>query len=386
MGVQRVSKEEMSASVHALDAESSVDLRKLLSALRAVRDGDFSAQLPTDWTGLAGKIADTFNDIVASNRNLATELARVGVAVGRKGGTRQRIGADRRSGAWGEMESSVNTLIDDLLWPTAEVTRSIAAVAKGDLTQTMRLEVEGRPLEGEFLRSATIVNRMIEQLSVFSSEVTRVAREVGTEGKLGGQAHVRGVSGVWKDLTDNVNFMANNLTAQVRNIAEVTIAVASGDLSRKITVDVRGEILQLKEALNTMVDQLRSFASEVTRVAREVGTDGKLGGQAIVPGVAGTWKDLTDSVNAMATNLTGQVRNIAEVTTAVARGDLSRKITVDVRGELLELKNTINTMVDQLNSFAAEVTRVAREVGTEGKLGGQAKVPGVAGTWKDLTD
>jgi HAMP domain-containing protein/CheY-like chemotaxis protein len=386
MGVQRVSKEEIGTSVHALDAESEVDLRKLLSALRAVRDGDFSAQLPTDWTGLAGKIADTFNDIVVSNRNLAAELARVGVAVGRKGGTRQRIAADRRGGAWGEMESSVNTLIDDLLWPTAEVTRSIAAVAKGDLTQTMRLEVEGRPLEGEFLRSATIVNRMIEQLSVFSSEVTRVAREVGTEGKLGGQAHVRGVSGVWKDLTDNVNFMANNLTAQVRNIAEVTIAVASGDLSRKITVDVRGEILQLKEAINTMVDQLRSFASEVTRVAREVGTEGKLGGQAIVPGVAGTWKDLTDSVNAMATNLTGQVRNIAEVTTAVARGDLSRKITVELRGELLELKNTINTMVDQLNSFAAEVTRVAREVGTEGKLGGQAQVPGVAGTWKDLTD
>jgi HAMP domain-containing protein/CheY-like chemotaxis protein/signal transduction histidine kinase len=284
------------------------------------------------------------------------------------------------------MESSVNTLIDDLLWPTAEVTRTIAAVAKGDLSRTMRLDVDGRPLQGEFLRSATIVNTMIEQMSVFTSEVTRVAREVGTDGKLGGQAQVKGVSGAWKDLTDNVNYMANNLTAQVRNIAEVTIAVANGDLSRKITVDVRGEILQLKEAINTMVDQLRSFASEVTRVAREVGTEGKLGGQAIVPGVAGTWKDLTDSVNGMATNLTVQVRNIAEVTTAVARGDLSRKITVDVKGEILELKNTINTMVDQLNSFAAEVTRVAREVGTEGKLGGQAQVPGVAGTWKDLTD
>ena len=284
------------------------------------------------------------------------------------------------------MESSVNTLIDDLLWPTAEVTRTIAAVAKGDLSRTMRLDVDGRPLQGEFLRSATIVNTMIEQMSVFTSEVTRVAREVGTDGKLGGQAQVKGVGGAWKDLTDNVNYMANNLTAQVRNIAEVTIAVANGDLSRKITVDVRGEILQLKEAINTMVDQLRSFASEVTRVAREVGTEGKLGGQAIVPGVAGTWKDLTDSVNGMATNLTVQVRNIAEVTTAVARGDLSRKITVDVKGEILELKNTINTMVDQLNSFAAEVTRVAREVGTEGKLGGQAQVPGVAGTWKDLTD
>ena len=266
------------------------------------------------------------------------------------------------------------------------MTRAVAAVAQGDLLQTVKLDVDGRPLGGEFLQSATIVNTMIKQLSVFTSEVTRVAREVGTEGKLGGQAQVPEVTGVWKDLTESVNSMANNLTGQVRNIAEVTIAVANGDLSKKITVDVRGEILQLKEAINTMVDQLRSFASEVTRVAREVGTDGKLGGQAIVPGVAGTWKDLTDSVNAMCGNLTAQVRNIANVTTAVARGDLSRKITVDVRGEILELKDTINTMVDQLNSFASEVTRVAREVGTEGKLGGQAQVPGVAGTWKDLTD
>jgi HAMP domain-containing protein/CheY-like chemotaxis protein/signal transduction histidine kinase len=266
------------------------------------------------------------------------------------------------------------------------VTRAIAAVAKGDLLQTVALDIDGRPLKGEFLQSATIVNTMIKQLSVFTSEVTRVAREVGTEGKLGGQAQVREVTGVWKDLTESVNSMASNLTAQVRNIADVTIAVANGDLSKKITVDVRGEILQLKEAINTMVDQLRSFASEVTRVAREVGTEGKLGGQAIVPGVAGTWKDLTDSVNAMCGNLTDQVRNIAQVTTAVARGDLSRKITVDVRGEILELKDTINTMVDQLNAFASEVTRVAREVGTEGKLGGQAQVSGVAGTWKDLTD
>ncbi len=284
------------------------------------------------------------------------------------------------------MEVSVNTLVEDLLRPTTEVTRAIAAVAQGNLTQTVRLDVDGRPLEGEFLRSANIVNTMIQQLSIFTSEVTRVAREVGTDGKLGGQAVVPGVAGTWKDLTDSVNSMASNLTGQVRNIAEVATAVASGDLSRKITVDVRGEILQLKEAINTMVDQLRSFASEVTRVAREVGTDGKLGGQAVVPGVAGTWKDLTDSVNAMAGNLTAQVRNIAEVTTAVARGDLSRKITVDVKGEILELKDTINTMVDQLNAFASEVTRVAREVGTEGKLGGQANVPGVAGTWKDLTD
>ncbi len=284
------------------------------------------------------------------------------------------------------MEDSINTLIDDLVWPTAAVTRTIAAVAKGDLLQTVPLDVDGRLLKGEFLRSANIVNTMIKQLSVFTSEVTRVAREVGTDGKLGGQAQVPEVTGVWKDLTESVNSMASNLTAQVRNIAEVTIAVANGDLSKKITVDVRGEILQLKEAINTMVDQLRSFASEVTRVAREVGTEGKLGGQALVPGVAGTWKDLTDSVNAMCGNLTAQVRNIAQVTTAVARGDLSRKITVDVSGEILELKETINTMVDQLNGFAGEVTRVAREVGTEGRLGGQAQVPGVAGTWKDLTD
>ena len=227
---------------------------------------------------------------------------------------------------------------------------------------------------------------MVKQLNLFSMEVTRVAREVGSEGKLGGQAKVKGVAGVWKDLTDSVNQMAGNLTAQVRNIAEVTTAVAKGDLSKKITVDVQGEILELKNTINTMVDQLNSFSSEVTRVAREVGTDGKLGGQAEVKGVAGTWKDLTDSVNQMASNLTGQVRNIAEVTTAVARGDLSRKITVDVKGEILELKNTINTMVDQLNSFSAEVTRVAREVGSEGKLGGQATVKGVGGVWKDLTD
>jgi len=361
-------------------------LTELLHALQAMRVGDFSARMAGDRVGLIGKIADTFNDIVATNQRMAEQLERVGQVVGREGRTRQRVRLGLSDGAWGEMESSVNSLIDDLLWPTTEVTRAIAAVAQGNLLQTVPLDVDGRPLRGEFLRSAEIVNTMIQQLSVFTSEVTRVAREVGTEGKLGGQAQVGGVTGVWKDLTENVNSMASNLTAQVRNIAEVTIAVASGDLSKKITVDVRGEILQLKEAINTMVDQLRSFASEVTRVAREVGTEGKLGGQAIVPGVAGTWKDLTDSVNAMCGNLTDQVRNIAHVTTAVARGDLSRKITVDVRGEILELKNTINTMVDQLNAFASEVTRVAREVGTEGKLGGQAIVPGVGGTWKDLTD
>src|SRR5712691_2449451 len=364
----------------------SFDLHHMLQALQAMRIGDFSVRAPAVKTGLAGKIADTFNEIVTANERMAHELEYVGQVVGREGKTRQRVKFGLSGGAWGEMEGSVNTLIDDLLWPTPAVTHAITAVARGDLLQTVRVDVDGRPLQGEFLRLATIVNTMIEQLGVFTSEVTRVAREVGTDGKLGGQAQVREVTGVWRDLTESVNSMASNLTAQVRNIADVTIAVANGDLSKKITVDVRGEILQLKEAINTMVDQLRSFASEVTRVAREVGTEGKLGGQALVPGVAGTWKDLTDSVNAMCGNLTDQVRNIANVTTAVARGDLSRKITVDVRGEILELKDTINTMVDQLNAFASEVTRVAREVGTEGKLGGQAAVKGVAGTWKDLTD
>src|ERR1700731_4031460 len=338
--------------------------QELLHALQAMRSGDFSVRMTGDHLGIEGKIADTFNEIVAANQRMAQQLERVGQVVGREGKTRQRVKFGLASGSWADMEGSVNTLIDDLLGPTREGTRAVAAVAQGDLLQTVQLDVDGRPLGGEFLQSANIVNTMIKQLSVFTSEVTRV----------------------WKDLTESVNSMANNLTGQVRNIAEVTIAVANGDLSKKITVDVRGEILLLKDAINTMVDQLRSFASEVTRVAREVGTEGKLGGQALVPGVAGTWKDLTDSVNAMCGNLTDQVRNIAQVTTAVARGDLSRKITVDVRGEILELKDTINTMVDQLNGFAGEVTRVAREVGTEGRLGGQAQVPGVAGTWKDLTD
>src|SRR5205823_3542971 len=277
-------------------------------------------------------------------------------------------------GPWAESVASVNALIDDLVHPTSETARVIGAVAQGDLSQTMALENDDRPLQGEFLRTAKIVNPMVEQLGSVPSEVARVAREVGTEGKLGGQAKVKGVAGTWRDLTDSVNSMAGNLTGQVRNIAEVTTAVANGDLSKKITVDVKGEFLELKGTINTMVDQLRSFASEVTRVAREVGTEGKLGGQAGVEGVSGTWKDLTDNVNLMAYTTIFRSRNIAEVTTAVANGDLSKKITVDVKGEFLELKGTINTMVDQLSSFASEVTRVAREVGTEGKLGGQADV------------
>ena len=382
---ERLVSPESGAS--ALDQNPS-DLfsRQLLDAMTALRAGDFTARLPRDLTGLPGRVADVFNDIAILNQQRASEIARVSHAVGKEGRLKERIAVTHGLGARSDEVLAINTLIDDLVWPTREVTRAVGAVAKGDLTQSISLEVDGRPLEGEFLRSAQLVNRMFDQLSVFASEVTRVAREVGTEGKLGGQAQVRGMSGVWKELTDSVNQMAGNLTAQVRNIADVTIAVANGDLSKKITVDVRGEILQLKEAINTMVQQLRSFAAEVTRVAREVGSEGKLGGQAVVPGVAGTWKDLTDNVNSMASNLTGQVRNIAEVATAVARGDLSRKITVDVKGEILELKDTINTMVDQLNGFASEVSRVAREVGTEGKLGGQADVGGVAGTWKNLTD
>jgi HAMP domain-containing protein/signal transduction histidine kinase/DNA-binding response OmpR family regulator len=363
-----------------------IDGTALLTALSALRKGDFSVRLPLDWTGVAGKVADAFNDVIELNERMANELDRISRVVGKEGKINQRASLGSVSGAWRDSISSVNALIGDLVHPTSETARVIGAVAQGDLSQTMALEIEDRPLRGEFLRTAKTINTMVDQLSSFASEVTRVAREVGTEGKLGGQANVKGVAGTWKDLTDSVNSMAGNLTAQVRNIAEVTTAVANGDLSKKITVDVKGEILETKNTINTMVDQLRSFAAEVTRVAREVGTEGKLGGQAKVEGVSGTWKDLTDSVNFMAGNLTAQVRNIAAVTTAVANGDLSKKITVDVKGEILELKNTVNTMVDQLSSFASEVTRVAREVGTEGKLGGQADVRGVAGTWKDLTD
>jgi HAMP domain-containing protein/CheY-like chemotaxis protein len=368
-------------------AHSELDGIQILSALTALKKGDFSARLPLEWTGLAGKVADTFNEIAELLADSTGELNRTSRVVAQEGRLTERISPrGDLSGAWVERVNSVNSLIDRLVHPTSETARVIGAVAKGDLSQTMALEVGGQPLEGEFLRTAQTVNTMVDQLSAFASEVTRVAREVGTEGKLGGQAEVKGVSGTWRDLTQNVNLMASNLTSQVRNIATVTTAVATGDLAKKITVDVRGEFLELKDTINTMVDQLRSFASEVTRVAREVGTEGILGGQAKVEGVSGTWKDLTDSVNFMAGNLTTQVRNIAAVTTAVANGDLSKTITVDVKGEILELKNTVNTMVDQLSGFASEVTRVAREVGTEGKLGGQAEVKGVAGTWKDLTD
>ncbi|MEH2402464.1 HAMP domain-containing protein [Nostoc sp.] len=364
----------------------NLDLNQLLRTLNAVKQGDFSARMPIDHTGVAGKIADTLNDIINQNERMAAELQRIGNVVGKEGKIAERASLGDVRGSWSDCVTSVNTLITDLVKPTTETTRVIRSVASGDLSQTIATEIDGKPLQGEFLQTANIVNTMVDRLGSFASEVTRVAREVGTEGKLGVQAEVQGVAGTWKDLTDSVNLMAGNLTGQVRNIAEVATAIANGDLSKKITVNVKGEILKLKNTVNTMVDQLNSFASEVTRVAREVGTEGKLGVQAEVKGVAGTWKDLTDNVNLMAGNLTAQVRNIAEVTTAVANGDLSKKITVDVKGEILELKNTVNIMVDQLNSFASEVTRVAREVGAEGKLGGQAEVRGVAGTWKDLTD
>jgi HAMP domain-containing protein/signal transduction histidine kinase/CheY-like chemotaxis protein len=370
----------------AADAAQTANVRQLLAALKAFRRGDFSVRLPHDLSSVEGELADVFNEVVELNDRMTREFERLGEVVGKQGKINHRAKLPGASGSWAASVDAVNNLITDMVHPTAEMARVIGAVAKGDLSQTMDLENEERPLRGEFQRIGKVVNTMVGQLNAFSSEVTRVAREVGTEGKLGGQAQVKGVTGAWKDLTDNVNLMAANLTGQVRNIAEVTTAVAMGDLSKKITVDVKGEVLELKNTINTMVDQLNSFSSEVTRVAREVGTEGKLGGQAQVRGVTGAWKDLTDNVNFMAANLTGQVRNIAEVTTAVARGDLSRKITVDVKGEVLELKNTINTMVDQLNGFASEVTRVAREVGTDGKLGGQARVEGVTGAWKDLTD
>src|SRR6266700_932637 len=356
-----------------------LDTDLLLQTLVAFKAGDFSARLPGNWTGVPGKVADALNEVIARNERFSLELQRLRQVVGREGRINHRISPGGSEGGWASSINSVNDLVDDLVRPTSETARVITAVANGDLSQTVPLEVEGVALQGQFARTAKTVNTMVSQLSSFTSEVTRVAREVGTEGELGGQAQVKGVGGVWQDLTDNVNLLAGQLTSQIRNIAEVTTAVANGDLSKKVTVDVQGEILELKNTINVMVDQLNGFASEVTRVAREVGTEGKLGGQAEVEDVGGVWKDLTDNVNLLAGQLTSQIRNIAEVTTAVANGDLSKKVTVRVQGEILALKDTVNVMVDQLNAFASEVTRVAREVGTEGKLGGQADVRDVGG-------
>jgi signal transduction histidine kinase/HAMP domain-containing protein/ActR/RegA family two-component response regulator len=362
------------------------EVERLVEVLRAVEQGDFTVRLEARQDGILARAAGPLNAIIGLAERLSGELLRVGRIVGQEGRMTERASVGPAEGAWASGMQAVNQLIGDLVAPTNEVARVITAVARGDLSQKISLEIEGRPVRGEFLRIGTTVNAMVDQLSSFAAEVTRVAKEVGTEGKLGGQADVKGVAGTWKDLTDNVNAMASNLTVQLRDVSKVATAIANGDLGRKITVDVKGEILQIKDVINKMVDQLNSFAAEVTRVAKEVGTEGKLGGQAEVRGVSGTWKDLTDNVNGLAANLTAQVRNIAKVTTAVANGDLSQKITVDARGEIFELKDTINVMVDQLRSFAAEVTRVAKEVGTEGKLGGQAEVKGVSGTWKDLTD
>ncbi|MEU0119286.1 HAMP domain-containing protein [Streptomyces bobili] len=357
------------------------ELRRLLAGLTAVRDGDFGTRLPGDGDGLMGDIATVFNGMVDQLSVFTSEVTRVAREVGTEGTLGGQAEVPGVSGTWADLTDSVNAMAGNLTTQVRDIAQVATAVAKGDLSQ--KIDV---PARGEILQLKETVNTMVDQLSAFADEVTRVAREVGTEGRLGGQAQVPGVAGVWRDLTDSVNFMAGNLTAQVRNVAQVTTAVAKGDLSQKITVDARGEILELKNTINTMVDQLSAFADEVTRVAREVGTEGRLGGQADVKGVKGTWRDLTDSVNFMGGNLTAQVRNVAQVATAVAEGDLSQKITVDARGEILELKNTINTMVDQLSAFADEVTRVAREVGTAGNLGGQATVRGVSGTWKDLTD
>src|SRR5213595_2117145 len=375
---------ELSVNIQA--PRDFIDRRQLVSALRALRRGDFSVRLPEEVDGVDGEIASIFNEVVSLNEEMTQEFERLSRVVGKEGKITQRGRVRNARGGWDSAVRSVNELIDDMVQPTAEVSRVIGAVAKGDLSQSMSVEIDGRPLRGEFLRIGKVVNTMVEQLASFASEVTRVAREVGTEGKLGGQAKVKGVAGTWKDLTDNVNMMAANLTGQVRNIADVTTAVAKGDLSKKITVDVKGEILELKNTINTMVDQLNAFASEVTRVAREVGTEASLGGQAQVPGVGGTWKDLTDNVNLMGNNLTNQVRGIAEVVTAVAQGNLKRKLTVDAKGEIAALADTINFMIDTLSTFGDQVTNMAREVGIEGKLGGQARVPGAAGLWRDLTD
>src|SRR5438270_11436978 len=333
-------------------ANDSVDPRVTLGVLTAVKRGDFSARMPTDWGGNAGRVAAALNEIIESNQRLERELAQLSKRIGREGQVkRTALSDDRGDGAWSGALDSINELVDNLVRPNAEMGRVIRAVAAGDLTQTMPLEIDGRKLQGQFLETAKTVNTLVDQLRSFTSEVTRVAREVGTEGKLGGQAQVKGVGGVWKDLTENVNLMAGNLTSQVRNIADITTAVQQGDLSKKITVDVRGEILELKNTINVMVDQLNAFANEVTRVAREVGTEGKLGGQAKVEGVGGIWKDLTDNVNTMASNLTAQVRGIARVVTAIAAGDLKRKLaadTIGAKGEIASLAETINEMIDTL--------------------------------------
>jgi len=372
---------DLTDSVNFMAGNLTSQVRSIAQVATAVAKGDLSQKITVDARGEILELKNTINTMVDTLSDFAGEVTRMAREVGTEGRLGGQADVQGVSGTWKDLTESVNVMANNLTSQVRSIAQVTTAVAKGDLSQKIRVDARG-----EILELKETINTMVDQLSAFAGEVTRVAREVGTEGILGGQANVPGVSGTWKDLTDNVNVMANNLTSQVRNIAQVTTAVAKGDLSQKIRVDARGEILELKETVNTMVDQLSSFAGEVTRVAREVGTEGQLGGQATVPNVAGTWKDLTDNVNSMANNLTNQVRNIAQVTTAVAKGDLTKKIDVDARGEILELKTTINTMVDQLSSFTVELTRVAREVGREGRLGGQAEVEGVSGTWKRLTE
>lgn len=363
-----------------------LDMKVLLDILSAMKKGDFSVRMPYDRTGIAGKISDTLNDIIEADDNFSAELKKVVRVVGKEGKTSYRIADTGVTGRWSACIESVNSLIADLVLPTNEMARVIGAMAKGDLSQTVETEIEGKKLSGEFLHTANTINKMTEKLNTITSEIRRVAKDIGSDGKLGSKAEVKGIGGTWRNLIDSINNMADTRAVQTRNIREIMVAIAEGDLTRKITADAKGEILEVKNTVNSIVDQLRIFASEVIRVAREVGTDGKLGGEARVESIGGIWRDLTDSVNIMVSNLTEQMRDISKVTTAVADGDLSTKITVNVKGEILELKNTINTMVDQLNSFSSEVTRVAREVGTEGKLGAQAYVSGSDGVWKDLTN
>ncbi|CAM5268242.1 HAMP domain-containing protein [Streptomyces violaceorubidus] len=372
--------EGLADSVNTVFRNLTTQVRDIAAVTTAVASGDLSQRVTVDVAGEMLEVKNAVNTMVDQLSAFGAEVTRVAREVGVEGELGGQAQVPGAAGTWKDLTDSVNTAFRNLTGQVRNIAQVTTAVANGDLSQKVTVDVSG-----EMLQLKNTVNTMVDQLSSFADQVTRMARDVGTEGRLGGQARVDGVSGTWKELTDSVNSMAGNLTSQVRNIAQVTTAVARGDLSQKIDVDARGEILELKNTINTMVDQLSSFAEQVTRVAREVGTEGRLGGQAQVPGVAGVWRDLTDSVNGMAGNLTAQVRNIAQVATAVARGDLSQKITVDARGEILELKNTLNTMVDQLSSFAQEVTRVAREVGTEGILGGQAEVQGVSGTWKDLT-
>src|SRR6202158_30305 len=372
---------DLTDNVNFMASNLTTQVRGIARVVTAVATGALSQRLKVEAKGEIAALADTINAMTDTLGVFAEQVTDVARTVGVEGKLGAQAEVPGVAGTWKSLTDNVNLLANNLTAQVRNIADVTTSVAKGDLSKKITVDAKG-----EVMALKNTINTLVDQLNSFAAEVTRVAKEVGTEGKLGGQAEVKGVSGVWKDLTDNVNLMASNLTNQVRNIAHVTTALAKGDLSTKITVYAKGEIQELKNTINTMVDQLNGFSAEVTRVAREVGTEGELGGQAEVRGVGGTWKDLTDSVNSMANNLTGQVRNIAEVATAIARGDLSSKITVEVKGEILALKNTINTMVDQLNGFAGEVSRVAREVGTEGKLGGQAQVPGVAGTWKDLTD